>query len=90
MDQPYDQIIFFTKALTGLVMVLNIGLVLGLRAHLRYVRTIRAAGSAVGPIHSKTLLALAVLVILVNVATVYCNRQMLIAVKAIAPIAAAK
>jgi hypothetical protein len=90
MDQPYDQIIFFTKTLTGLVMVLNIGLVLSLRAHLRYVREVRTSGAAVGQLHSKTLLALAVLVILVNVATVYCNRQMLQAVKAIAPTAAVK
>lgn len=90
MDQPYDQIIFFTKTLTGLVMVLNIGLVLSLRAHLRFVREVRAGGSAVGQMRSKTLLSLAVLVILVNFATVYCNRQMLQAVKAITPTAVAK
>jgi hypothetical protein len=90
MDQPYDQIIFFTKTLTGLVMVLNIGLVLSLRAHVRFVRELRAGGSAVGQMRSKTLLSLAVLVIFVNFATVYCNRQMLKAVRLMEPVASVK
>jgi hypothetical protein len=83
MDQPYDRIIFFTKALTGIVMLLNIGLVLSLRAHLRFEREHNAAGG-LGSVKSPVVLGLAGLVILVNVATVFCNHEMLKAVKEIA------
>jgi hypothetical protein len=83
MDLPYDRIIFFTKVLTGLVMMLNIGLVLSLRMHLRFVREARATG-AQSSIRGPVVLGLAILVILINIATVYSNYQMLQAVRAIA------
>ncbi len=82
MDLPYDRIIFFTKVLTGLVMMLNIGLVLSLRAHLRFVRESRATGGQAG-LRGGVVLGLAVLVILVNIATVYANHQVLQAVREI-------
>jgi hypothetical protein len=81
MDLPYERILFFTKTLTGLVMLLNLGLVLSLRAHLQAVRSSDGRLSSNG----RVILGLAALVILVNVTTVYCNSQMLQAARELSP-----
>ena len=85
MDSPHDRIIFFTKLLAALVMILNIGLVLSLRLHMRLVKELRAAGGQ-ATLRSKLVLVLALIVIFVNGLVVYANHEMLKAAKEIAPV----
>lgn len=74
MATNLDSIIFFSKILTALVVILNIALILCLRSH---VAVIKQAGGEIAQqfLKSKMVYGLVFLVIVINGAAVYANHQ---------------
>lgn len=86
MTSSLNSLLIYTKLLTALVIILNIGLILLLRSHISWGKQLAAS---VGEqerqfLKSKLLLGLILLVIAVNGAAVYANHHMLKNIKEIA------
>ena len=81
-----QNLLFFTKVLTALVVILNIALILCLRSHVGLVKKISgvANGIAAEYMRKKLLMGLVISVMFINVAAVYGNHQMLKTVREIA------
>lgn len=86
MTPLLQNLLFFTKMLTALVVILNIALVLCLRSHVSLVKKISvlANGIAAEYMRKKLLMGLVIAVMLINCAAVYGNHQMLKTVREIA------
>ena len=86
MSPLLDNLLFFTKVLTALVVILNIALILCLRSHVSLVKKISVVANGVAEefMRKKLLMGLVIGVMLINCAAVYGNHQMLKTVKDIA------
>jgi hypothetical protein len=89
MTSQFEQLLFFTKFLTGLILVLNIGLIISIRHNLRLIRYTNALEETSGPLASelrpgspiRALTVLVFLVIAINTMAVYGNVRLLDSVK---------
>jgi hypothetical protein len=82
MSNQFVQLMFFTKFLTGLILVLNIGLILSIRHNLRMIKFVNSLSADVKgteerpPAPLRTLTVLVIAVIAINGAAVYGNMRL--------------
>lgn len=90
MTPSLTSLLFYTKLLTALVIILNIGLILLLRSHISWGKQLAASAGEQGRqfLKCKLLLGLIFLVIAINAGAVYANHNMLKNIKDIQKIAA--
>lgn len=90
MTPSLNSLLLYTKLLTALVIILNIGLILLLRSHISWGKQLAAVAGEQGKqfLKSKLLLGLIFLVIAINAAAVFANHNMLKSIKEIQKIAA--
>jgi uncharacterized membrane protein len=89
MPTSLDSMQFYTKLLTGMILLLNIGLLVSIRMALKYAMHSRAvdpteAGKKLWNTARRGLAVLIVLVVAMNAAAVYANHRMVTATRDIA------
>lgn len=89
MNHLLDNLLFFTKVLTALVVILNVALILCLRSHVALVKKVSTVASDIASefMRKKLLFGLVIAVMLINCAAVYGNQQMLKTVKHLSSVA---
>lgn len=89
MTPSLDSMHFYTKLLTGMVLLLNIGLLVSIRLALKFAKRSSVAdqspeSGAMWASAKRALATLILLVVSVNAAAVYANHQMINATRDIA------
>ena len=89
MSTPIDAMHFYTKLLTGMILLLNIGLLVSIRMALKYARRSSAMdrseeGAKLWITAKRAIAVLIIVVICMNGAAVYANHRMVGATREIA------
>lgn len=89
MTTPLDSMHFYTKLFTGMVLLLNIGLLVAIRMALAYAKHIRAVdvsdeGSRLWVRAKRGLTVLILMVVGMNAAAIFANQRMVTATRDIA------
>ena len=79
MNNSLENLLFFTKVLTGLIIFLNVALILSIRLNLKFMRKLKAFGQPGEATGSSTLAVLICSVMAVNALAIYGNHKMLAA-----------
>ncbi len=89
MSTPLDSMHFYTKVLTGMVLMLNIGLLVSIRTALKFARLSASLDQSEQGVKRwvsvrKSLAVLILLVVCMNAAAVYANHRMVNATRDLA------
>ena len=89
MSTPIESMHFYTKLLTGMILLLNIGLLVSIRLALKYARHSSAVdqseeGAKLWISAKRALAVLIIVVVCMNGAAVYANHRMVGATREIA------